>query len=83
MVPAATAAKIIIWYAGKIGVIQMITASVVLYNTPYLVFWELLQSYKPDADRKLYIIDNSNMETACCKEIENETIQYCFNGKNL
>ncbi len=83
MVPAATAAKIIIWYAGKIGVIQMITASVVLYNTPYLVFWELLQSYKPDADRKLYIIDNSNMETAYCKEIENETIQYCFNGKNL
>lgn len=83
MVPAAAAVEIIIWYAEKVGVIRMITASVVLYNTPYRVFWELLQSYRPDADRKLYIIDNSNTETAYCKEIENETIQYCFNGKNL
>ena len=59
MVPAAVTVEIFIWYAGKVGVIQMITASVVLYNTPYLVFWELLQSYKPDADRKLYIIDRN------------------------
>lgn len=61
----------------------MITASVVLYNTSYQMFQELFQSYKPDTDRRLCIIDNSKIETPYCKEIENENVRYVFNGENL
>jgi len=61
----------------------MITAAVVLYNTSEPMFQELLQSYRPDVDRKLYIIDNSDIKSCFCSGIENENIRYYFNGKNL
>lgn len=61
----------------------MITASVVLYDTPYSMFRELLDSYRPDTDRKLYIIDNSDVKTCYCSDIESENIRYYFNGKNV
>lgn len=61
----------------------MITASVVIYNTTYQTFQELYQSYKPDKDRKLYIIDNSEAETAYCRTISNEYTEYIFNRKNM
>lgn len=61
----------------------MITASVVLYETPYPMFRKLLDSYRPDTDRKLYVIDNSGTETTYCKTIGNENVKYYFNGKNL
>ena len=61
----------------------MITASVVIYNTPYQMFWELYQSYKPDENRKLYIIDNSQTETSYCRTIEDKNVEYFFNNKNI
>lgn len=61
----------------------MITASVVIYNTPKQEFFSLYQSYRPDKNRKLYIIDNSETETFYCKAIDNENVAYFFNNKNI
>lgn len=61
----------------------MVTASVVLYNTEYMLFKELLQSYAPSNGRRLYIIDNSKERTSYCESIEDENIRYFFNGKNI
>lgn len=61
----------------------MITASVVLYNTPRKEFGTLLNSYKPNSLRRLFIIDNSEKETDYCYEYVNAWISYIFNNKNL
>lgn len=61
----------------------MITASVVLYNTPEQFFWKFYQSYEPGSNRKLYIIDNSERETFYCRAIVNENVSYTFNNRNL
>ena len=61
----------------------MITASVVLYHTPYPMLKALLRSYCPSAGRRLYIIDNSETETSYYKGIANENIRYIFNRKNM
>lgn len=61
----------------------MVTAAVVLYNTPQYMFSNLLHSYKPDTGRKLYIIDNSEKPTIYCKNVCNDNIIYIYNGKNI
>lgn len=61
----------------------MVTAAVVLYNTPQNMFLDLVHSYKPDRDRKLYIIDNSEEKTSYCENMDNDNITYLYSGKNI
>lgn len=61
----------------------MITASVVLYNTPRKEFELLLNSYRPDSQRRLFVIDNSEKEIDYCYEYMNEWVSYIFNNRNL
>lgn len=61
----------------------MITASVVLYNTPADRVDDLISCYAPDAGKKLFLIDNSESINLYCKSLENKHIFYIFNNKNL
>lgn len=63
---------------------EMITASVVLYNTPINEIEKLIGSFAPGGDRHLFILDNSPE-----KEIEYEKlsgyegVKYIYNNGNL
>lgn len=62
----------------------MISASIVLYNTPLEQIRDAVKSYAPSEDRQLYIIDNSeeiHKEYGFLKEMEN--VEYIFNNKNI
>ena len=59
----------------------MITASVVLYDTKPELIHNVISSYHPCAERKLFLIDNSEHENDQYKKSDN--ITYIFNGKNI
>ena len=62
---------------------EIISASVVLYNTSFSMIENVLKSYVPSVGRLLYLIDNSEQENAECKDLECDYITYIFNGKNV
>ena len=62
----------------------MITASVVLYNTPAREVETILKSFAPGPERKLFFIDNSpafREELSFLKSLNN--VDYLFTGANL
>ena len=65
----------------------MISASIVLYNTPYEQLVRVIKSYAPEQERLLFLIDNSSaemdVETEKCIGVDAKTIFYHFNGKNI
>ena len=68
---------------GREGV-NVITASVVLYNTPAREAETILKSFAPSPERKLFFIDNS---PSSCGELsflkEHGNVEYIFTGANL
>lgn len=60
---------------------EIITASVVVYNTDIKLVEKVIKSYKPSTVRKLYIIDNSPISTEWY--LGREHIEYIFNNKNM
>lgn len=60
---------------------NLITASIVIYNTDVDLVENVINSYKPGNDRMLYIIDNSPISTE--KYSERTYIEYVFNNKNM
>lgn len=67
-----------------IGGLFVITASVVLYHTPEQELENLIKSYAPAKDRRLFIIDNSSEKTILPGiAAEDPYVEYVFNGKNL
>lgn len=60
----------------------MISASIVLYNTPFPMIEKVIESYSPSIDRRLFLIDNSEKENLQYKEKQCEYITYIFNDKN-
>lgn len=62
---------------------QRLSASIVLYKTKITDLLEVIKSYSPSTNKKLYIVDNSPEKTVMPKEIlSNENIFYIFSGKN-
>lgn len=61
----------------------MITASVVLFHTPNEILQKVINSYAPNKERKLFLIDNSQKQLEFAREYAGENIQYIFNHKNL
>lgn len=62
---------------------QRLSASIVLYKTKITDLLEVIKSYSPSANKKLYIVDNSPEKTVMPKEIlSNENIFYIFSGEN-
>lgn len=61
----------------------MITAAIVLFNTPDDLLDTIVSSYAPGEGRKLYLIDNSPKENAHAKAMSCAWIEYIFPGKNL
>lgn len=60
---------------------EVITASIVIYNTDIKLVGNVIKSYIPSNTRKLYIIDNSPMETEWY--FGRAHIEYIFNNKNM
>ena len=60
---------------------EVITASIVIYNTDIKLVENVIKSYIPSNTRKLYIIDNSPMETEWYSGRAH--IEYIFNNKNM
>lgn len=67
---------------GRKADLKMITASIVLYNTEAESLKRVIDSYAPDQERKLYLIDNSPSK---CTNIfaYSDHIEYTFVGKNM
>lgn len=63
--------------------ITEISASIVLYNTPYELLEKVIKSYAPRVGRELFIIDNSPEKSSYAEDIQSEHIQYIFIGKNI
>ncbi len=62
----------------------MITASVVLYKTPNSQIKNIIRSYRPSENRKLFIIDNNEIDDNQVTGIYfNENIIYIRNKKNI
>lgn len=62
----------------------MITASIVLFNTPVNQINTVLDSYAPSSNRKLYLIDNSNCFNEDYLFLSNiYGVEYVFNNKNV
>ena len=62
----------------------MITASVVLYNTPAKDVETILESFAPDPERKLYFIDNSPVPSEKLTFLKMlDHVEYIFTGANL
>ncbi|WP_038099062.1 glycosyltransferase [Treponema pedis] len=62
----------------------MITASIVLYNTDIIQLHDIINSYAPNSDRLLYLIDNSEKILDITKlKMDLTYIRYIFNNKNL
>lgn len=62
----------------------MITASVVLYNTRASDVKNLISSYVPSPERKLFFIDNSpEMSESYAFLKDEENVSYTFNGINM
>lgn len=61
----------------------MVSASIVLYNTPADVLKEVVQSYAPSVERRLFLIDNSPKRNTSLESLCNPNVEYIFNGKNL
>ena len=59
----------------------MISASIVLYNTDKDLLKSVLESYHPNQERLLLIIDNSPTPTDYFVNMKN--VHYIFNGKNI
>jgi GT2 family glycosyltransferase len=63
---------------------MLISASIVLYNSDIDQLRTVIQSYAPDENRLLYLIDNSPIQTDVSSIlIDNKYIYYYFTGKNL
>ncbi len=61
----------------------MITASIVLYKTKDSDLLQVIDSYNPCSNRKLFLIDNSPEKSILPSEIiSNENIEYIFSGEN-
>lgn len=61
----------------------MITASVVLYHTEKYMIERIVNSYRPDNNRILFIIDNSESKDYEVYFKENCFVEYIHNGKNV
>jgi GT2 family glycosyltransferase len=62
---------------------DIISASIVLYNSDIDELRKVIQSYVPDKNRLLYLIDNSPMQTDVTSILAgNMYIHYYFTGKN-
>ena len=62
----------------------MITASVVLFNTPVDDVKNIIKSFSPSDDRKLFFFDNSpEKNDGYVFLMETENVTYTFNGTNL
>lgn len=62
----------------------MISAAVVLYNTPADRIDDVISSYAPSVERHLYLIDNSGERLAECQRTGwPEGVEYLYLGKNL
>ena len=59
-----------------------ISASIVLYNNNINEIKNIIISYAPSENRKLYLIDNSLQKTDLKEIISNKYINYFFTGKN-
>lgn len=60
----------------------MITASIVLYNTDIRLLKRVIESYSPETERRLYLIDNSSNKCTSIYD-DNEYIDYIYVGKNI
>lgn len=61
----------------------MITASIVLYNTKIEDLREVIDSYRPDDNRKLFLIDNSEEKADYIESLVNENVDYICTGNNI
>lgn len=62
----------------------MITASVVLFNTPAEYVKTVAASFSPSENRVLFLVDNSPEESGEYSFLDGmEGVRYIFNGKNL
>ena len=63
----------------------MISASIVLYNTPVDQLKAIIDCYKPSRCRLLFLIDNSPSKSDYCIALSesNEYVLYLYNGSNL
>ncbi|WP_252723445.1 hypothetical protein [Treponema pedis] len=62
----------------------MITASIVLYNTDIMQLRDIINSYAPNSDRLLYLIDNSVKNIAIAElGVDVTYVRYIFNNKNV
>ncbi len=62
----------------------MISAAVVLYNTPVDRIQKVIESYAPSGERHLYLIDNSPEERSeSFRTCLTEGVEYLFMGENL
>lgn len=59
----------------------MITASIVLYNTQKQYIQKVIDSFKPNNDRRLFIIDNSEYKSDAYYSVD--FVDYIFNGNNI
>lgn len=61
----------------------MITASIVLYNTKIEDLTEVINSYRPDENRLLFLIDNSREKADYIDSVLNANVQYIRNEINI
>lgn len=61
----------------------MISATIVLYNTIVEDLKKIIESYSPSAERRLFLIDNSENELSYAMDMANEFIEYIHNSKNI
>ena len=62
----------------------MITASVVLYKTPFYEVDTVVKSFAPSKERKLYLLDNSPEYDSSLDPLKKRPhVEYIFNGENL
>ncbi|MCM1047004.1 MAG: glycosyltransferase family 2 protein [Clostridiales bacterium] len=59
----------------------MITGSVVIFNSPKKLIENVIKSFSPNKERKLFIIDNSEKKTE--QYLNKADIEYIYNGRNL
>jgi GT2 family glycosyltransferase len=63
---------------------RLISASIVLYNSNIDELMKVINSYDPDKNRLLYLIDNSSVRTDVDSIlIDSKYIHYYFTGKNI
>lgn len=59
----------------------MISGSLVIFNSPKELIENVIRSFNPDMERKLFIIDNSEKKTELY--LNKANIEYIYNGRNL